>query len=339
MGESISARTNQLAYYVPAEYVKNGTFDRSGYAAHIGISDDTLQGYLNSSQPLVAYYFPEGMYYYLNFKTEQDANDFFANYYNNNQGKVAQYANLYLDENALIIDKKTIMTLKGDILSRASASDALNVKKVTIQPDNWKDANGLFWDYCSKLAVRYKSLELGLTDSGQGVTPDQVRLTSTDASGHEVIDKTVNPLFDKLIDRKAFEQELEKHKTSTTESVTVYSPTTDVYLVKNTGTYALPNTVTRGLVVATGDVKVSGDFEGLIISGGVISFDSNAGAAGTGHIKENKLLVSQLFAEDQKRDTPLFLQFFRDCSSTAVSNISGNLDLDSYLNYDNWKKN
>ena len=339
MGESISARTNQLAYYVPAEYVKNGTFDRSGYAAHIGISDDTLQGYLNSSQPLVAYYFPEGMYYYLNFKTEQDANDFFANYYNNNQGKVAQYANLYLDENALIIDKKTIMTLKGDILSRASASDALNVKKVTIQPDNWKDVNGLFWDYCSKLAVRYKSLELGLTDSGQGVTPDQVRLTSTDASGHEVIDKTVNPLFDKLIDRKAFEQELEKHKTSTTESVTVYSPTTDVYLVKNTGTYALPNTVTRGLVVATGDVKVSGDFEGLIISGGVISFDSNAGVAGTGHIKGNKLLVSQLFAEDQKRDTPLFSQFFRDCSSTAVSNISGNLDLDSYLNYDNWKKN
>ena len=210
---------------------------------------------------------------------------------------------------------------------------------MTIQPDNWKDVNGLFWDYCSKLAVRYKSLELGLTDSGQGVTPDQVRLTSTDASGHEVIDKTVNPLFDKLIDRKAFEQELEKHKTSTTESVTVYSPTTDVYLVKNTGTYALSNTVTRGLVVATGDVKVSGDFEGLIISGGVISFDSNAGAAGTGHIKGNKLLVSQLFAEDQKRDTPLFSQFFRDCSSTAVSNISGNLDLDSYLNYDNWKKN
>ena len=146
-----------------------------------------------------------------------------------------------------------------------------------------------------------------------------VRLTSTDASGHEVIDKTVNPLFDKLIDRKAFEQELEKHKTSTTESFVtrcIHQPQMCIWL-KNTGTYALPNTVTRGLVVATGDVKVSGDFEGLIISGGVISFDSNAGAAGTGHIKGNKLLVSQLFAEDQKRDTPLFSQFFRDCSSTG----------------------
>ena len=31
--------------------------------------------------------------------------------------------------------------------------------------------------------------------------------------------------------------------------------------------------------------------------------------------------------------------FFKGCSSLAASNISGNLDLDSYLNYDNWKKN
>ena len=62
--------------------------------------------------------------------------------------------------------------------------------------------------------MRYKSLELGLTDQGQGVTEDNVRLTSTDASGHEVIDKTVNPLFDYLIDRSAFTTEVEKHKAS-----------------------------------------------------------------------------------------------------------------------------
>ncbi len=49
-------------------------------------------------------------------------------------------------------------------------------------------------------------------------------------------------------------------------------------------------------------------------------------------------MVSQLFTEDQKQDTPLFSQFFKGCSSLAASNISGNLDLDSYLNYDNWKK-
>ena len=127
--------------------------------------------------------------------------------------------------------------------------------------------------------------------------------------------------------------EVEKHKASPTASETVYSPATDVYLIENAGTYALPATVTKGIVIATGDVRVSGQFEGMIISGGVISFDSNASVRG------NKLLVSQLFTEDQKRDTPLFSQFFKGCSSLAASNISGNLDLDSYLNYDNWKKN
>lgn len=34
----------------------------------------------------------------------------------NNQGKTAQYANIYLDEDALIVDSNTIMTFSGDIL-------------------------------------------------------------------------------------------------------------------------------------------------------------------------------------------------------------------------------
>ena len=346
MGESIAARTNQLAYYVPVEYVNADpvnqvyTFkDRWGYAQKIGMEESKLAEFLNENQPVVPYYFTGGIYYYLNFKSEDAANEFFSEYYSKNE-KAAQYANVYLDQNALVIGKNQLMTLKGDILYRTASEERLNSKKITIQPDNWKDNSGLFWDYCSKLAVRYKSLELGLTDSGQGVTPDQVRLTTTDASGHEVIDKTVNPLFDKIIDRAALEQEMEKHRTLTGSDTIVYSPVTDVYLIKNTGAYALPTSVTQGLVVATGDVKVSGNFDGLIISGGVISFDSNAGAGESGRaLKGNKLLVSKLFAEDQKRDIPLFSQFFRDCSSSAVSNISGNLDLDSYLNYDNWKKN
>lgn len=335
MGESISARTNQLAYYVPLEYVSGDgrSLDQKKYAAYTGISESTLKGYLNSSRQVVPYYFPGGVYYYLNFNSEKSANDFFSDYYVNNQGKTAQYANIYLDEDALIVDSNTIMTFSGDILKRAASADMLEVGTYTIAPDNWKDSSGLYWKYCSKLAVRYKSLELGLTDQGQGVTEDNVRLTSTDASGHEVIDKTVNPLFDYLIDRSAFTTEVEKHKASPTASETVYSPAADVYLIENAGTYALPATVTKGIVIATGDVKVSGQFEGMIISGGVISFDSNASVRG------NKLLVSQLFTEDQKRDTPLFSQFFKGCSSLAASNISGNLDLDSYLNYDNWKKN
>ena len=69
---------------------------------------------------------------------------FFANYYNEQSGEsVAQYANLYLDENALIIDKKTIMTLNGrySLNGRASASVCPECQEgVRLQPDNWKDS-------------------------------------------------------------------------------------------------------------------------------------------------------------------------------------------------------
>ena len=97
--------------------------------------------------------------------------------------------------------------------------------------------------------------------------------------------------------------------------------------------YNLPTEIKQGIVVATGSVKVSGNFEGLIISGGKMTFDANV------QVKGNKLLVSNLFKEDQSRKSPLFSKFFRDCSGTAVDSVSGQLDLDSYINYDEWKKN
>lgn len=358
MGESIAARTNQLAYYVPERYVKvesgestllkwndapqNVTIGEkeypigeSDYAASIHVDPVKLDGWLNHANPIVPYYYINGVNYYLNFKSQQDANEFYAAYYAGNTGKAGGLAGTYLDKNALIIDEhnKMIMTLSGDIMYRTKPEEMFQEKEVTIEPDNWKDSAGLLWDYCSKLAVSYKSLELGLKDFGQSVTPDQVRFSVTDENGHEKIDKSIDPLFDKLIDRSALQEEIAKHKNPGDAGFTVYHPADDVYLIDNTGVYDLPTSITKGIVVATGSVKVSGNFEGLIISGGKVTFDANV------QVKGNKLLVSNLFKEDQSRQAPLFSKFFRDCSGTAASNISGQLDLDSYINYDEWKKN
>lgn len=357
MGESIAARTNQLAYYVSDKYVKteNGEgvvlkwndaqnvrigekeypIGESDYAASIHVDPVKLDGWLNHANPIVPYYYTNGVNYYLNFKSQQDANEFYAAYYAGNTGKAGGFAGTYLDKNALIIDEhnKVIMTLSGDIMYRTKPEEMFQEKAVTIEPDNWKDSAGLLWDYCSKLAVSYKSLELGLKDFGQSVTPDQVRFSVTDENGHEKIDKSIDPLFDKLIDRSALQEEIAKHKNPGDAGFTVYHPADDVYLIDNTGVYDLPTSITKGIVVATGSVKVSGNFEGLIISGCKVTFDANV------QVKGNKLLVSNLFKEDQSRKAPLFSKFFRDCSGTAASNISGQLDLDSYINYDEWKKN
>ena len=358
MGESIAARTNQLAYYVPERYVvkvesgestllkwndaqkvrigeKEYPIGESDYAASIHVDPVKLDGWLNHANPIVPYYYINGVNYYLNFKSQQDANEFYAAYYAGNTSKAGGLAGTYLDKNALIIDEhnKVIMTLSGDIMYRTKPEEMFQEKEVTIEPDNWKDSAGLLWDYCSKLAVSYKSLELGLKDFGQSVTPDQVRFSVTDENGHEKIDKSIDPLFDKLIDRSALQEEIAKHKNPGDAGFTVYHPADDVYLIDNTGVYDLPTSITKGIVVATGSVKVSGNFEGLIISGGKVTFDANV------QVKGNKLLVSNLFKEDQSRKAPLFSKFFRDCSGTAASNISGQLDLDSYINYDEWKKN
>lgn len=357
MGESIAARTNQLAYYVPERYVKveSGAsallkwndaqkvrigeteypIGESDYAASIQVDPVKLDGWLNHANPIVPYYYTNGVNYYLNFQSQQDANEFYAAYYAGNTGKAGGLAGTYLDKNALIIDEhnKVIMTLSGDIMYRTKPEEMFQEKAVTIEPDNWKDSAGLLWDYCSKLAVSYKSLELGLKDFGQSVTPDQVRFSVTDENGREKIDKSIDPLFDKLIDRSALQEEIAKHKNPGDTGYAVYKPAADVYLIDNTGVYDLPTSITKGIVVATGSVKVSGNFEGLIISGGKVTFDANV------QVKGNKLLVSNLFKEDQSRQAPLFSKFFRDCSGTAASNISGQLDLDSYINYDEWKKN
>lgn len=356
MGESIAARTNQLAYYVPERYVKVESGEstllkwndndaqnvekkypigESDYAASIHVDPVKLDGWLNNANPIVPYYYTNGVNYYLNFKSQQDANEFYAAYYAGNTGKAGGLAGTYLDKNALIIDEhnKVIMTLSGDIMYRTKPEEMFQEKAVTIEPDNWKDSAGLLWDYCSKLAVSYKSLELGLKDFGQSVTPDQVRFSVTDENGREKIDKSIDPLFDKLIDRSALQEEIAKHKNPGDTGYAVYKPAADVYLIDNTGVYDLPTSITKGIVVATGSVKVSGNFEGLIISGGKVTFDANV------QVKGNKLLVSNLFKEDQSRQAPLFSKFFRDCSGTAASNISSQLDLDSYINYDEWKKN
>ena len=347
----------QLAYSVPERYVKVESGEstllkwndaqnvrigekeypigESDYAASIHVDPVKLDGWLNHANPIVPYYYTNGVNYYLNFKSQQDANEFYAAYYAGNTGKAGGFAGTYLDKNALIIDEhnKVIMTLSGDIMYRTKPEEMFQEKAVTIEPDNWKDSAGLLWDYCSKLAVSYKSLELGLKDFGQSVTPDQVRFSVTDENGHEKIDKSIDPLFDKLIDRSALQEEIAKHKNPGDAGFTVYHPADDVYLIDNTGVYDLPTSITKGIVVATGSVKVSGNFEGLIISGGKVTFDANV------QVKGNKLLVSNLFKEDQSRKAPLFSKFFRDCSGTAASNISGQLDLDSYINYDEWKKN
>lgn len=350
LGESIAARTNQLAYYVPETYLDvtdagNIHFTAEGivaYADAIGV--ENIGSYLNSAHPVLTYYFKDNgiaaTRYYLNFAGEQQANDFFAAYYNANSDKVNSFAESYIGDNAIILDSSTLYTLKGDILYQTADGEPLQEKKITISGTDWQPgageaADGIYWEYADRLAINYKSLQLYLEDSHVGVTTDNVRFE--DGMGN--IDKSLTPLMENLLD-------VNKIKTDYPSAAGIPSKNEKVIqvlsaiskrvavVVNNEGMeqYRIPPDFTEGIIIATGDVLVQGNFNGMIISGGTVSFAANAS------VTADELLVSQLFKEDIALTTPLFAAYFKDYNTLSDS-VIGIVQIDEYLTYENWTKN
>lgn len=353
LGESISVRTNQLAYYVPASYLKVNEDDpkdikftatgESEYANAVGVAN--ISSYLDSTKPIVPYYFKDSgvaaTRYYLNFASEQKANDFFAAYYASNTSKVNSYAEGYAGNDAIILDNGTLYTFKGDVMYQTADGMSLQEEKITIAGEDWKprvnDAEGgIYWEFADRLAVNYKSLQLYLEDSHTGVTSDDVRFE--DETTH-CIDKSIQPLLNNIMDIDALKsdyptvggtigikEEIIKEYPDTSKRVVV--------IVNNEGetSYDIPLAYTEGIVIATGDVKVQGNFCGMIIAGGNVSFAANAS------VTADELMVSQLFKDDKASGTPIFSKYFRDYNSYADS-VIGLVKIDEYLTYDNWTKN
>lgn len=370
LGESLSARTNQLAYYVPANtdsktYVDVAnlklTADGKEYFKSVtGITD--IASYLDTQQVVGYHYIESGTgshktNYYLNFKSEQAANDFFALYSNSTAGKTLySYATNYLTDNAVILDAGHICTLKGDIMYREDDSASFKEKYASIVEEDWK-SGGAYFNFCSQLAVKYKSLQLGLSESRPGVTGNNVRLTIDDDPGN-VIDKNVSLMSDALIDVSALKTEISAKGVDKGSGIREYIPVSsvladgthyqDVILVDNdsasAAAYQIPLECTEGIVVATGNVYVGHSFTGLIISGGKVETDKlergTINFADGAVVTSDELMVSKLFADDMALPAPLFSQFFRDCpTGTDAGSVTGNVDMKQYLSYENWKKN
>ena len=198
--------------------------------------------------------------------------------------------------------------------------------------------NGVFADYSAKLAIKYKALQLSLKDSDPSISAANVRITKSTGE----IDKNQSPLIDTLIDCAAMSAAVDNHKSGTDEYYIAYkepisgsTDNTGVVLAKNTSSLNT-NTIgiSQGLIVATGDVYVTKNFRGLIISGGKITFGSGV------TVTSDKMLVADLFKKDMESSSPAFSQFFKECSVGSVTDhISGNVDINTYLTYENWKKN
>ena len=352
LGESVSVRTNQFAYYIPANYVdatdtaniKFADGQKAAYEAYIGVSN--ISSYLDTAKPIVPYYFKDSgissTRYYLNFASEQKANDFFAAYYAANSGKVNALVDSYAGDDAIILDDGTLYTLKGDMMYQTSAGAPISEQKVTISGDQWEpgtspaEANGVYWEYANRLAINYKCLQMYLEDSHTGISTDDVRFE--DGSGN--VDKTITPLVDNIMDVAAIQADypVVSGTSGIVEQVLEERSPTDktvVVIVNNesAGTpYTIPMDFKEGIIIATGNVTVQGNFKGMIIAKGKINFLSGA------TVTADELLVSRLFKEDKALETPLFANYFPTYNTYADS-VIGTIKVDEYLVYENWTKN
>ena len=366
LGESLSVRTNQLAYYVKKEYLDtvNLKFKEDkikNFQNENGITG--LENLLNSTKQVVPYYYKDkgagdSVNYYLNFKDEASANEYFKQYCEGSKKtEVNKLASIYAAD-AIKLGNGAIYTLNGDVLCVDPDSESPEIK---IGMSGGWTPNDVYWNRSSQLAVKYKALQLGLTSTNPKATAKYVRITSGDAitsipdAEKLPVDKNVLPMFDHLINQTAFSGLSGTHNTpltlDDTGAVTYNVYCTDGTYEVNTGDFTQSSGMCNGVIIAKGNVTVGNSFHGIIVSGGDVQVNANFSGMiisdGTITftsgvvVDSDEFLVSQLFEKDIKNSTHLFSQYFNDFGGTVdgTNPISGLVDMKQYLTYDNWKKN
>lgn len=333
LGESLSVRTNQLAYYVPERYledvsgVKTLTADKAiEYARYVKV--DNVMDYLDPAEPVIYYRFRDSnvvgsvryLYrYYLNFKSEQAANDFFTAFSTANAERVNTLGKDYAD--AIIIGDGVAFSLKGDVMTRESASADYDVKGVTIT-SNWDPGPGSHYNFADLTAKEYKSLQLYLEPWSMHSFE-----TAVDSAHIRFADKADDPVTDYIIRFADISSGSVKEVKDGHRLIAVIGNNPN-----SSSFYTVDSTYTEGIVIATGNVQLNNNFKGLIIAGGTINLFSNNIV-----VDSDERLVADLFQEDAAKTVPVFSHLFNGFGST-VNNAIVYVNIDKYQTYENWTR-
>ncbi|WP_455716468.1 hypothetical protein [Anaerosporobacter sp.] len=349
MGESLSVKGNQIAYLVPAEYVKGG-------------SNPTTQKIDDKSDDLEVDFRPSDSRDFTNKKSYKTYIDTYQDTYKDKakeeaeNGSILQYLNLnrtevgykkvmvnsetyyylefrseklankyfsnYYKENKDRIDERTrlyVDSIKLDnnldlytIVGNLTAYDKSTKEADVIyqdEPDNVTATSNLY-------SNQYKNMIYNLYESGS-------------ASGAE----ENNSLFEKYINTsvllnlpKSVPEVFELD--SNTKAVFVNNENGDNFSIKSQFTGGSAS----GIIVANGIVEVDRDFNGTIIAKGGIVFNN-----GNRKLTADKLTVYQLLNPSY----PDVTKYFKELSSRLAneSNKTGqNINIHELVDIENWKK-
>lgn len=304
-GQSLSAKSDQLAYLIPAEALENyktnpcvaeqeaGVYvqpqlntaavlwtidgENKTLAYYLGDSNVTDDNYSGDKGSILSYFSQDGVgYFFINFTDQDMANEYFKDYFTAKPDAIKQYLDLYLEMTG---NNSTVTVTKGNTYKTIS-STWQNILGNSVFPDTQADY----------LSSRYASL----SESPMSLYVDTDKL---DAS----------------VGEKPFKNG------------------SDVVAIVAKGNYTYSGGTVK-VIIATGDVTVNADFTGIIIAGGTVTVNNSTV---TYEKPTEEILASVCETTTERLSDYLNSGMFSDEGTEKVNEWSP----DKLVYYNNWQKN
>ncbi len=345
MGESMAVKSNQIAYLAPDDCFTVNMTNPS--------KDGNLKDYVDlakvasyGAKEVVVKANADGMFYYfLSFANAKRANEYFKTYYDEStpEGQAhIQKRDAYLK---LYVGDKALTVKEGDVATQKILNGGIYIydnKGIrTLQPQFTEEQFDIADDdYYMKLQSGWQDIYHAYCHT---LTRDYAQLDSSQRS------KTV---YKNLIDETEIDHIVSQSAVDHTKEF-VYIDGSDTYTAevvnnKALGTFEVNESLLHGknlhLIVATGDVNVTTDFEGIIIAGGKITLKPGTAITLSAAPAEVLNLINKAVCNAggahvyALEDIFINAEYLEGVDSGEEISGDGKLDMKSYITYQNWSK-
>lgn len=380
MGQSIAVKSDQLAYLVPAQCIG---VDDSGKSVLNGASNPiTLEQYKEKIKDKedvteVAFNIPSAtlnghvlaeygltkndiqkvfkrinskitlVYYYVSFDSTSDtaranANRYFQDYYGANKETMEAYTGLYTK--AIQVRNQEngayIMHLAGNVAmydSNAAVGSQENLVGATLTSDG---ANAGYQALLASDQLKFQALSKKMIDVYEQLLPSE-KVDAANAYTN-LVNEGAMETFDGVLNGSTENRVEAKYFGNSTGSLSEQNY--KAVIVKGDYTYPEAGFGTfDGLIIATGDVKVTKDFKGTILSGGSITLDQNVKVAANREAVLHVLTYSKSIVGNSGTSKEFHVVDFLNGGDGYLSNSgktykNSEINLGDLIVYENWQK-
>ena len=326
------------------------------------------QGYL-SAKPYTAIKVNGLIYVYFNFASKDAAANYVYDVANGNNGAPSSLKNLlekytaslfasedgdsYVTkaDGAQIYTKGALLTTTGTSAGTMEGATGSSLGSVVGADSSQPLSNDEFVLTALDLKNRYEIFTHLLADIPweDGDLGDKYIVNDIDSALWQKKNYLVNgnemntsSMFDVIIDRSW----LSSHEYNASGTYIQYGDVSKNYIkIAVNGDYTIPMECDGGIVIATGDVVVQSDFDGMIIAGGSINITSRATISTNAAMIEYLISNETAFVdESEEAETIPFREYFYAYKHAATDDDSREqvkvetVDYKDIVNYNNWRK-